>query len=130
MLTNNNLTELGDIDPLADCTKLEYLTLMGNPLTHKPNYRLYVIYKLKSVRVLDYRRIRLSVRNFFYKTRSVFARLRSDFESRKEQNRYYTICRSARLQINSLKARREPTLALRSRSRNLCSKKKRQKLLQ
>uniref|UniRef100_A0A914DQ97 Probable U2 small nuclear ribonucleoprotein A' n=1 Tax=Acrobeloides nanus TaxID=290746 RepID=A0A914DQ97_9BILA len=58
VLTNNNLTELGDIDPLAGCPKLEYLTLMGNPLTHKPNYRLYVIFKVKSLRVLDYRRIR------------------------------------------------------------------------
>uniref|UniRef100_A0A183CWJ4 Probable U2 small nuclear ribonucleoprotein A' n=1 Tax=Gongylonema pulchrum TaxID=637853 RepID=A0A183CWJ4_9BILA len=58
-LTNNNLCELGDIDPLSTCPKLEYLTLIGNPLTHKPHYRLYVIYKVPSVRVLDFKRIRL-----------------------------------------------------------------------
>uniref|UniRef100_A0AC34RM07 U2 small nuclear ribonucleoprotein A n=1 Tax=Panagrolaimus sp. JU765 TaxID=591449 RepID=A0AC34RM07_9BILA len=58
-LTNNNLQELGDIDALATCQKLEYLTLQGNPLTHKQHYRPYIIYKLKSVRVLDYKRIKL-----------------------------------------------------------------------
>ncbi|KHN87298.1 putative U2 small nuclear ribonucleoprotein A' [Toxocara canis] len=58
-LTNNNLCELGDIDPLGTCQKLEYLTLIGNPVTHKPQYRLYVIYKVPSVRVLDFKRVRL-----------------------------------------------------------------------
>ncbi|KAI1728004.1 leucine-rich repeat domain-containing protein [Ditylenchus destructor] len=58
VLTNNNIAELGDIDSLASCTKLEYLSLIGNPLTHKQHYRQYVIYKLKSVRVLDFRRIK------------------------------------------------------------------------
>ncbi|KAM3720004.1 putative U2 small nuclear ribonucleoprotein A' [Dirofilaria immitis] len=61
-LTNNNLCELGDIDPLSTCPKLEYLTLIGNPLTHKPQYRLYVIYKVSSVRVLDFKRVRLAER--------------------------------------------------------------------
>uniref|UniRef100_A0A0N5ALQ0 Probable U2 small nuclear ribonucleoprotein A' n=1 Tax=Syphacia muris TaxID=451379 RepID=A0A0N5ALQ0_9BILA len=61
-LTNNNLCELGDIDPLSTCKKLEYLTLIGNPLTHKPQYRSYVIYKVPSVRVLDFKRVRLNER--------------------------------------------------------------------
>ncbi|KAI6184357.1 hypothetical protein M3Y97_00587500 [Aphelenchoides bicaudatus] len=62
-LTNNNIAELGDILPLAKCTKLEYLSLMGNPLTHKPHYRAYIINKLPSVRVLDFRRIKDAERN-------------------------------------------------------------------
>jgi hypothetical protein len=37
---------------------------MGNPLTHKPHYRAYVINKVPSVRVLDYRRIKEAV-SFF-----------------------------------------------------------------
>uniref|UniRef100_A0AC35GMJ1 U2 small nuclear ribonucleoprotein A n=1 Tax=Panagrolaimus sp. PS1159 TaxID=55785 RepID=A0AC35GMJ1_9BILA len=61
-LTNNNLQELGDIDVLESCPKLEYLILQGNPLTHKQHYRLYVIFKLKSVRVLDFRRVKLAER--------------------------------------------------------------------
>ncbi|GMT15251.1 hypothetical protein PFISCL1PPCAC_6548, partial [Pristionchus fissidentatus] len=48
-LTNNNLCELGDIDGLVTYEKLEYLTLIGNPITHKPQYRLCVIYKLPQV---------------------------------------------------------------------------------
>jgi hypothetical protein len=39
-------------------------SLQGNPLTHKPKYRQYVIYKLKTVRVLDYKRISLAVSYF------------------------------------------------------------------
>uniref|UniRef100_A0A915CLL1 Probable U2 small nuclear ribonucleoprotein A' n=1 Tax=Ditylenchus dipsaci TaxID=166011 RepID=A0A915CLL1_9BILA len=58
VLTNNNIAELGDIDSLASCQKLEYLSLIGNPLTHKQHYRQYVIFKLKTVRVLDFRRIK------------------------------------------------------------------------
>ncbi|VDP08133.1 unnamed protein product [Heligmosomoides polygyrus] len=61
-LTNNNITELGDIDPLANCKKLEYITFIGNPITHKTNYRAYIIYKLPSVRVIDFKRIRLAER--------------------------------------------------------------------
>ncbi|CAD5210319.1 unnamed protein product [Bursaphelenchus okinawaensis] len=61
-LTNNNLAELGDIEPLAKCKKLEYLVLMGNPLTHKPHYRSYIIYKLRTVRVLDFKRVKLAER--------------------------------------------------------------------
>ncbi|KAK0393622.1 hypothetical protein QR680_000314 [Steinernema hermaphroditum] len=62
-LTNNNLCELGDIDPLATCPKLEYLTLIGNPLTHKAHYRLYVINKIPQVRVLDFKRVKLAERD-------------------------------------------------------------------
>uniref|UniRef100_A0A915D4W2 U2A'/phosphoprotein 32 family A C-terminal domain-containing protein n=1 Tax=Ditylenchus dipsaci TaxID=166011 RepID=A0A915D4W2_9BILA len=57
-LTNNEVTELVDVDSLAICKKLEHLTMVGNPVTHKPNYRLYVIYTLKTVRVLDFQRIK------------------------------------------------------------------------
>ncbi|CAB3405391.1 unnamed protein product [Caenorhabditis bovis] len=62
VLTNNNICELGDIDPLANCEKLEYVTFIGNPITHKENYRLYIIYKLSTVRVIDFNRVRLSER--------------------------------------------------------------------
>ncbi|RCN50802.1 leucine Rich repeat-containing domain protein [Ancylostoma caninum] len=67
-LTNNNITELGDIDPLANCKKLEYITFIGNPITHKTNYRNYIIYKLPSVRVIDFKRVRLAEREAARKT--------------------------------------------------------------
>lgn len=75
-LTNNNIAELSDLDPLSKCPRLEYLTcvaflylhqhifnyrLVGNPVSNKPNYRPYVIAKLKKLRVLDFRRIKDAV---------------------------------------------------------------------
>lgn len=62
VLTNNNIHELGDLDPLASFTKLEYLSLMRNPVNAKKHYRLYVIFKIPSLRVLDFQRIRLKER--------------------------------------------------------------------
>uniref|UniRef100_A0A914XQG4 Probable U2 small nuclear ribonucleoprotein A' n=1 Tax=Plectus sambesii TaxID=2011161 RepID=A0A914XQG4_9BILA len=66
ILTNNNICELGDLEPLASLPKLEYLSLIGNPVVHKPQYRLFVIFKMPQVRVLDFKRVRLAVRMFFY----------------------------------------------------------------
>lgn len=60
-LTNCEIQELNDIDHLAGFKKLEYLSLMRNPVTHRQHYRLYVIHKLPNVRVLDFRKIRLKV---------------------------------------------------------------------
>ncbi|CAI9113793.1 OLC1v1014474C3 [Oldenlandia corymbosa var. corymbosa] len=58
VLTNNRLTNLVEIDPLATLPKLQFLSLLDNNITKKPNYRLYVIHKLKSLRVLDFRKVK------------------------------------------------------------------------
>lgn len=58
ILTNNRLTNLVDIDPLASLSKLQYLSLMDNNITKRQNYRLYVIFKLKKLRLLDYRKVK------------------------------------------------------------------------
>ncbi|XP_028803422.1 U2 small nuclear ribonucleoprotein A' [Neltuma alba] len=69
VLTNNRLVNLVEIDPLASLPKLQYLSLLDNSITKKPNYRLYVIYKLKSLRVLDFKKVknkeRLEAKNLF-----------------------------------------------------------------
>ncbi|TPX32569.1 hypothetical protein SmJEL517_g04364 [Synchytrium microbalum] len=57
VLSNNQLAELGDLDALAGCKKLEFLSLLENPVNTRRHYRHYVIMKCPSVRVLDYRRI-------------------------------------------------------------------------
>jgi len=36
-------------------------SLMRNPVTHKQHYRLYVIYRLPQVKVLDFRKIKQKV---------------------------------------------------------------------
>ncbi|CAG5120281.1 unnamed protein product [Candidula unifasciata] len=58
ILTNNSLKELSDIDPLGTITTLKYLSLLGNPVAAKKNYRYYVIHKIPSLRVLDFCRVK------------------------------------------------------------------------
>ncbi|KAJ7982645.1 U2 small nuclear ribonucleoprotein A [Quillaja saponaria] len=69
VLTNNRLVNLVEIDPLASLPKLQFLSLLDNNITKKPNYRLYVIHKLKSLRVLDFKKVktkeRLEAKNLF-----------------------------------------------------------------
>lgn len=58
VLTNNSMQDLSDLEPLGSVQTLRYLSLMRNPITNKQNYRLYVIYSLPQVRVLDFQRIK------------------------------------------------------------------------
>jgi U2 small nuclear ribonucleoprotein A' len=62
VLINNRLVNLAEIDPLASLPKLHFLSLLDNNITKKPNYRLYVIHKLKSLRVLDFKKVKGKVR--------------------------------------------------------------------
>ncbi|KAK3884827.1 hypothetical protein Pcinc_010921 [Petrolisthes cinctipes] len=61
-LTNNLVQELADLDSLAGLKRLEHLSFLGNPVTTREHYRLYVINKLPQVRVVDFRRVRLKER--------------------------------------------------------------------
>lgn len=61
VLTNNRIVNLVEIDPLASLPKLHFLSLLDNNITKKPNYRLYVINKLKSLRVLDFKKVKNKV---------------------------------------------------------------------
>ncbi|KXZ55630.1 hypothetical protein GPECTOR_2g1180 [Gonium pectorale] len=58
ILTNNRINNLQDIDPLATLRKLEHLSLHGNPVVMKPNYRLYVVSKLPQLKVLDFKKVK------------------------------------------------------------------------
>lgn len=58
ILTNNNMTELVDLEPLAALKSLRYLSLMRNPVANKQTYRFFVIHKIPQVRVLDFVRVR------------------------------------------------------------------------
>jgi len=58
ILTNNNVQELVDIDPLSTIKTLRSVCLLRNPIANKQNYRLYLVYKLPQLRVIDYRRVR------------------------------------------------------------------------
>ena len=58
ILTNNRLNNLADADPLVSFKHLRHLSLMGNPLTKQPNYRLYIVHKLPQLKVLDFRKVK------------------------------------------------------------------------
>ncbi|KAJ8969959.1 hypothetical protein NQ314_001482 [Rhamnusium bicolor] len=63
ILTGNQIDELGDVDPLISLDKLTTLSLMHNPITAKQHYRLYVIYKLPQLKLLDFRKIKMKERD-------------------------------------------------------------------
>lgn len=62
VLTNNKISDFSEIDNLATCKKLEYLALVDNPVIHKLYYRLYTIYKIPSLRFLDFQKVKKSER--------------------------------------------------------------------
>ena len=62
ILTNNNITELGDLEPLKEVKGLKYLSLLGNPVQEKKWYREWLAWRIPGLRVLDFQRIRDKVR--------------------------------------------------------------------
>lgn len=62
LLINNQLQELGDLDPLTKFSRLEMISLYGNPVATKKHYRLYLIHKLPSLRLLDFKKVKLRER--------------------------------------------------------------------
>ncbi|KAF9514810.1 hypothetical protein BS47DRAFT_1484810 [Hydnum rufescens UP504] len=58
ILTNNAFLELGDLEVLGKCRNLQYLSLLGCPVRDKKWYRSWVIHVCKSLRVLDFERIK------------------------------------------------------------------------
>lgn len=66
VLTNNNIAELGDLEPLKDVKSLQYLSLLGNPVQEKKWYREWLAWRIPSLRVLDFQRIRDKVRPTAY----------------------------------------------------------------
>ncbi|KAL2830877.1 leucine-rich repeat-domain-containing protein [Aspergillus cavernicola] len=58
ILTANNIAELADLDPLRNLSKLTHLVLLENPVTRKENYRLFLIWRLPTLRFLDYQKVK------------------------------------------------------------------------
>jgi U2 small nuclear ribonucleoprotein A' len=69
ILTNNRLVNLSEIDNIATLSKLQVLSLLENQITSKENYRHYTIFKIPSLKLLDFRKVtkkeRESVSTFF-----------------------------------------------------------------
>ncbi|KAE8351566.1 U2 small nuclear ribonucleo protein A' [Aspergillus coremiiformis] len=58
MLTSNNMTELADLDSLRNLTKLTHLVLLENPVARKEHYRYWVIWRIPTVRFLDFQKVK------------------------------------------------------------------------
>ncbi|OBT44081.1 U2 small nuclear ribonucleoprotein A [Pseudogymnoascus sp. WSF 3629] len=58
VLTSNNIAELADLDALGTLPKLTHLVLLENPVTRKEHYRLWVLFRCRAVRFLDYRKVK------------------------------------------------------------------------
>lgn len=87
VLTNNRLVNLVEIDPLASLPKLRFLSLLDNNITKKPNYRLYVIYKLKSLRLLDFKKVKQKER---IEAENLFASKEAEEEAKREPVKTFT----------------------------------------
>ena len=57
VLTNNKISDFEQIDNIASCKSLEKLYLLDNVVTKLKNYRLYVIYKIPTLRILDFQKV-------------------------------------------------------------------------
>ena len=49
---------MAQIDNLGHCKALKRLSLLNNIVTKAPNYRLYTIFKIPSITVLDFQKVR------------------------------------------------------------------------
>ncbi|KAK0560431.1 U2 snRNP complex subunit [Tilletia horrida] len=58
VLTNNQISELGELVALSKFPYLTYVSLLGNPVAREKHYRDWVIWKCPKVRVLDFKRIK------------------------------------------------------------------------
>ncbi|KAJ1964250.1 U2 snRNP complex subunit [Dipsacomyces acuminosporus] len=59
VLTNNEIKELVDIEPLREFNNLHILSLVNNPVMRKAHARLWCIWRLPStLRVLDFERVK------------------------------------------------------------------------
>mmetsp|Transcript_22872 Transcript_22872/g.33411 ORF Transcript_22872/g.33411 Transcript_22872/m.33411 type:complete len:248 (+) Transcript_22872:94-837(+) len=58
VLTNNRIANLSEIDNIASLQNLECLSLMDNPVTQRPHYRLYVIHKMPQLKFLDFVKVK------------------------------------------------------------------------
>eukprot|EP01018_Ginkgo_biloba_P017578 Gb_32070 [translate_table: standard] len=87
VLTNNRLVNLVDLDPLAMLVNLQTLSLLDNNVTKKPNYRFYVIYKLKKLRLLDFKKVKQRER---LEAEKQFASKEAEEEAKKEPAKTFT----------------------------------------
>lgn len=56
-LMNNKIADLQEVAKLAACKHLQRLVLANNLVAELPNYRLFLIAKIPSLRILDFAKV-------------------------------------------------------------------------
>lgn len=57
ILNNNQIQDFSVIDSLSTLASLKFLSLMDNPIIKKSHYRKYCVHKLRSLLVLDFKKV-------------------------------------------------------------------------
>jgi Leucine-rich repeat (LRR) protein len=58
VLSHNRIAALADLDALSGLKRVTVLSLVGNPVTRVPNYRLFTVYRFPALQLLDFARVR------------------------------------------------------------------------
>ncbi|AOA62988.1 U2 snRNP component [Komagataella phaffii CBS 7435] len=58
VLINNKIKSLTSLEPLVQAKRLKNLYLMENPVTSHKYYRLWVIWRISSLKILDFKKIK------------------------------------------------------------------------
>jgi U2 small nuclear ribonucleoprotein A' len=58
MLTNNRIATLEALEPLADIPTITNLSLVGNPVSHNEQYRLFCIHLFPRLKILDFAKVK------------------------------------------------------------------------
>jgi len=81
ILANNKFEKLSDLDQLGDFPQLAMLCLLKNTVISQSNYRWYVISKIPTLKVLDFKKITAQERTaaFAYWSNGEGKRVQTDF---------------------------------------------------
>ncbi|KAK4574551.1 U2 snRNP complex subunit [Recurvomyces mirabilis] len=58
VLTQNNVSELADLDPLQAFAKLTHVSLLECPVAAKENYRYWILWRAPQIRYLDFQKVK------------------------------------------------------------------------
>lgn len=58
VLNNNELSQLGDLNPLANLKSLTSISLIQNPVNALAHYRLYLIHLCPSLHLIDFQKVK------------------------------------------------------------------------
>ncbi|KAM9976520.1 hypothetical protein ACTFIR_010361 [Dictyostelium discoideum] len=58
ILSNNRINNLSDLEPLTKLSEIKFISLLENPVSKKPNYRLYLIHLVPHLKIIDFRKVK------------------------------------------------------------------------